>query len=319
MPPKRTESSQNFAHQEGRILLAIEAIKKQEISSIREAARVFSVSDRTLRRRLTGHQNRSNTRANNHKLTQTEEESLKRWILSMDSRRAAPRPTIVRDMANLLLAKRGTTSVETIGEKWVYNFTKRTPELQAHYSRRYDYQRAKQEDPRVIQKWFTTIKAIVVQHGILPEDIYNFDETGFAMGLTATAKVITRSEYYGRRSVLQPGNREWVTAIESISASGWALPPTIIFKGKLYNQAWFDSLPGDWRFEVSPNGWTTDEIGLRWLEKLFIPATTSRTVGRYRLLVLDGHGSHLTPLFDQVCSENDIIPVCMPAHSSHLL
>jgi hypothetical protein len=139
------------------------------------------------------------------------------------------------------------------------------------------------------------------------------------MGLTATAKVITQSEYYGRRSVLEPGNREWVTAIESISASGWALPPTIIFKGKLYNQAWFDGLPGDWRFEVSLNGWTTDEISLRWLEKLFIPATTSRTIGQYRLLVLDGHGSHLTPQFDQICLENKIIPVCMPAHSSHLL
>jgi hypothetical protein len=59
-----------------------------------------------------------------------------------------------------------------------------------------------------------------VQHGILPEDIYNFNETGFAMGLTATAKVVTRLEYYGRRSVLQPGNWEWVTTIESISASG---------------------------------------------------------------------------------------------------
>jgi hypothetical protein len=64
---------------------------------------------------------------------------------------------------------------------------------------------------------------MVVQYGILPEDIYNFDETGFAMGLTLTAKVITQSEYYGRRSVLRLGNREWVTVIESISASGWAL------------------------------------------------------------------------------------------------
>jgi hypothetical protein len=81
------------------------------------------------------------------------------------------------------------------------------------------------------------VQATIKQHGILPEDIYNFDETGFAMGLTSTAKVITRSEYYGRRPVLQPGNREWVTTIKSISASGWALPPTIIFKGKLFNQA----------------------------------------------------------------------------------
>jgi hypothetical protein len=36
-------------------------------------------------------------------------------------------------------------------------------------------------------------------------------------------------------------------------------------------------------------------------------------------LILDGHGSHLTPQFDQICTENDVIPICMPAYSSHLL
>ena len=42
------------------------------------------------------------------------------------------------------------------------------------------------------------------------------------------------------------------------------------FKGKVFIESWFDGgLPEDWRFEVSPNGWTSDEIGLRWLEKLF--------------------------------------------------
>ncbi|ODM16160.1 hypothetical protein SI65_08594 [Aspergillus cristatus] len=152
-------------------------------------------------------------------------------------------------MANLLLAKRGSTTIETVGEKWVYNFTQRHPQLKSRFSQRYDYQRAKQEDSKVIQKWFDTIQRTITEHGILLENIYNFDETGFAMGLTATVKVITRAEYYGQRSVLQPGNWEWVTVIESISASGWALPPVIIFKGKLYNQAWFDGLPGDWCFE----------------------------------------------------------------------
>jgi hypothetical protein len=93
----------------------------------------------------------------------------------------------------------------------------------------------------------------------------------------------------------------------------------MIFKGKVALAGWFDNLPKDWRFEVSKNGWTTDEISLRWSQKLFIPSTNSRVRGRYRLLILDGHGSHLTPQFDQICAENDIIPLCMPAHSSHLL
>jgi hypothetical protein len=101
---------------------------------------------------------------------------------------------------------------------------------------------------------------------------------------------------------------------------GWALPSYIIFKAKAYIQeGWFDTLPDDWRLDISDNGWTTDKIGIKWLTKLFIPITNARTTGHYRMLVLDGHGSHLTPQFDQICTENHIIPVCMPPHSSHLL
>jgi hypothetical protein len=253
------------------------------------------------------------------KLTDIEEESLQKWILSMDSRGAAPRPSTVREMANLLLEKRGTTPVISVGEKWVYNFVKRYPLLSSRFSKRYNYERAKCEDPKIIGEWFNLVEKTILQFGIDPDDVYNFDETGFAMGLTATARVISRSEYYGRRALLQPGNREWVTVIECTNATGWVLPPCVIFKGKVFIESWFDGLPEDWRFEVSPNGWTSDEIGLRWLEKLFIPTTSSRTKGGYRLLILDGHGSHLTPRFDEICEENKIILICMPPHSSHLL
>ena len=37
------------------------------------------------------------------------------------------------------------------------------------------------------------------------------------------------------------------------------------------------------------------------------------------MLVLDGHRSHLTAEFYCIYTENNIIPVCMPPHSSHLL
>ncbi|OQD91366.1 hypothetical protein PENVUL_c284G00185, partial [Penicillium vulpinum] len=319
MPPTRSQSSRNSIEQEGRILLAIQAFKNKEISSIREVARVFNIPRTTLRDRLSGHTERSTTRANSHKLTEIEEESLRKWILSMDSRGAAPRPATVREMANLLLQQRGITPALSVGENWVTNFIKRYPDLSSRFSRRYNYERAKCEDPKIICEWFDLVQKTILQFGIDPDDVYNFDETGFAMGLISTAKVITRSEFYGRRSLLQPGNREWVTTIECTNSSGWALPPCIIFKGKVYLESWFEGLPNDWRIEVSPNGWTSDEIGVRWLEKLFIPSTSLRTKGGYRLLVLDGHGSHLTPKFDEICEQNKVIPICMPPHSSHLL
>jgi hypothetical protein len=47
--------------------------------------------------------------------------------------------------------------------------------------------------------------------------------------------------------------------------------------------------------------------------------TKHRVVGEYRLLILDGHGSHTTPEFDEYCAQNKIITLCMPPHTSHLL
>ena len=97
---------------------------------------------------------------------------------------------------------------------------KRRPLLSSRFSKRYNYERAKREDPKVIRGWFDLVQKTILQFRIDPDDVYNFDETGFAMGLTATARVISRSEYYGRRALLQPGNREWVTVIECTNASG---------------------------------------------------------------------------------------------------
>ena len=125
MPPLRSQNARKATEKEGRALLAIEAIQKKQIPSIREAARQFNVPHTTLSMRLRGITNRSNTRANSHKLSELEEQSLLKWVISMDSRGAAPRHPQVRDMANILLAERGSTPIQTVGEKWVYNFIQR--------------------------------------------------------------------------------------------------------------------------------------------------------------------------------------------------
>jgi transcriptional antiterminator len=62
MPPIRTQSSQKREEQEGRILLAIQAIKNQEIALIQEVATRFNVPRTTLRRRLTGYISRPHSR-----------------------------------------------------------------------------------------------------------------------------------------------------------------------------------------------------------------------------------------------------------------
>jgi hypothetical protein len=152
-------------------------------------------------------------------------------------------------MANLLLAQRGgSTTPPTVGENWIRNFVNRHDEIKSKYNRKYDYQRAKCEDPDIIRDWFRRVQNTIEQYGIIPEDTYNFDETGFQMGVIATAKVITGSDRAGRPVTTQPGNREWVTVIETINACGFTIPPLVILEGIMHQAAWYENgiLPPNW-------------------------------------------------------------------------
>lgn len=41
--------------------------------------------------------------------------------------------------------------------------------------------------------------------------------------------------------------------------------------------------------------------------------------GEWRLLIIDGHRSHITVEFVEFCLSVNIITYCLPAHSTHLL
>ncbi|RKK06651.1 hypothetical protein BFJ68_g16465 [Fusarium oxysporum] len=251
------------------------------------------------------------------KLSDLEEQAIIRFILDLDSRGFPPRLRGIEEMANRLLADRDAPSV---GKRWASNFVKRHKELKTRYFRKYDYQRAKCEDPTVIRNWFRLVENIIAKYGIRLDDIYNFNETGFMIGMIASGMVVTGAERRGRPKSVQPGNREWVTAIQAINAEGWAIQPFIVVAGQYHLANWYreSNLPGDWAIATTQNGWIDNEAGLESL-KHFDRCTAKRSNSRYRLLILDGHESHHSVEFEEYCNENKIITLCMPPHSSHLL
>lgn len=140
------------------------------------------------------------------------------------------------------------------------------------------------------------------------------------MGKITTQLVVTASERRSRPKAIQLGGREWVTFIAAINAAGWSIPPFLIFTGKYHLSAWYEEveIPRDWAIAVSDNGWTTNELGVEWL-KHFVKHTDSKVVGARRLLILDGHESHQSLEFQELCKENNIYTLCMPPHLSYLL
>lgn len=304
---------------EGRMILALQAYHNHNMPSLRAAAKAYDVSLTTLQRRHQGVLSRADAPANSSKLTPTEEKVLVQKVLHQSAQGFPPQHGVVRDMANIILKSKNPSTPQTVGTNWVTKFVKRHPELQSVYNRKFDYQRAECEDPGVIGLWFKLVQDTVSKYGVLEEDIYNFDETGFQMGVISTSKVITTSERRGRPRTIQPGNREWVIAIEAVNAKGWAIPPFIIFAAKLHQMTWYQTgLPPTWKIAVSENGWTNDELGLQWIQH-FHQHTQHTRKGRWRLLIFDGHGSHQTAQFREFCLEQEILTLCMPPHSSHIL
>ena len=209
---------------EGRVLLAINAFNSGQFMSLRAAAKAYDAPLTTAHRRAHGHSSRRECQPNSRKLTSAEEEDLEKWIISNDTRGFPPRLSAVRDMADFLLAARTHTDRSilppTVGNSWARNFINRHDTLKSRFSHEYDHRRAKNEDPAVIRSWFQRLQQTVQEFGILDQDTYNFDETGFQMGVISSAKVVTHTKTQGRPTLTQPGNREQVTGIETIRADG---------------------------------------------------------------------------------------------------
>ena len=312
MPPQRNAQR---TYNEGTLSLAIQATQAEVPDSTKHASRAFDVPRTTLRRRRDGTLSRRDTEPNSKKLDKLEEHAIVQRILKLDAQGVGATRTMVQEMANDLRAARGKGPV---GKCWVDRFTKRTDNIKLRRSRPYDRQRALNEDARVIMPWFKLVEDTKAKYGILDEDTHNFDETGFMMGVITAQMVFTGTEKRSNPKKIQPGNRQWVTIIQGICAAGWAIPPFIIFSGKVLITSWYPGLPHDWIIETSPNGWTSNELALKWL-KHFDAHTKERTVGAYRLLIVDSHESHNSYSFHKYCKEQKIIVLCMPSHSSHLL
>ncbi|KAI0992443.1 hypothetical protein K3495_g15742 [Podosphaera aphanis] len=67
----------------------------------------------------------------------------------------------------------------------------------------------------------------------------------------------------------------------------------------------------------SESGFTNDGLGLKYLEH-FDLFTREKTMGAFRVLIFDGHGSHLTQSIIDFCWKAKICPL-LPPHLTHVL
>ena len=79
---------------------------------------------------------------------------------------------------------------------------------------------------------------MITKYNIQLEDLWNFDETGFMMGMITASMVVTRANRRGKPKHIQPGNRKWATVIECINADGKYIPPFVVVQGQYHLANW---------------------------------------------------------------------------------
>jgi hypothetical protein len=85
--------------------------------------------------------------------------------------------------------------------------------------------------------WFDVIEELLQDPAILPENVYNMDETGVMLCMLGSLKVlVSKDDLRDYRGAAV--KRTMVTAIECISANGRSLLPMIIWLATTYRSNW---------------------------------------------------------------------------------
>jgi len=293
------------------VLAAVEAVQKG--MSFGKASQKYNVPKNTIHRRFHGQRSQKERSLEDQELSPVLEQQLVSWIFQRCAAHQAPKHVEVREMASCYL---GGKQGSMLGRAWMKKFLERNPQVEA--MRAVAIESSRLVLPDRITHFFGNYDTTELE-GIRPEDRWNMDETGLEEGDAKNGIAIGPS-YCKEVLVAKSPSRTWCTALECINAENKYLPPLVIFKGANVQRQWIpqDLNPFEgWAFAATDTGWTKSEIAVKWLREIFLPCTLTDPP-RPRMLIMDGHSTHMSQEFWHLCGTNDVSIVVLPSHSSHI-
>jgi hypothetical protein len=147
------------------------------------------------------------------------------------------------------------------GKNWPKAFEKRHPETAARRVAALDWNRHETIIAGKITHWFKVIGRVLRDPAILPENVYNMDETGVMLSMLGSVKVLVgkddKRKHRGARV-----KRTTVTAVECISADGRYLNPMIIWPATTHRSNWTTFLTPGWHYACNESGYTDSNLSL---------------------------------------------------------
>ena len=175
----------NYQFIETQIQHAIESLHSGKNTSIRAAAKQFSVPESRLRYRYNGRLSKSARPGTNKKLSDSQDLALVQYIDQLDRSGGQKLPRqMLATAANRLLAQNhtGKAPPPTVSANWAKRWLSRHPDIKIRKQKPLAAERKETHSSEEIQSHFRRFKEAREKYGVLDEDIYNVDETGFCIG-----------------------------------------------------------------------------------------------------------------------------------------
>ena len=237
----------------------------------------------------------------NKKLSAPQDDALKEYILMLQySRHGANLNEVCTAAGRLLFWESGDTK-SSVSRRWAKTWMSRQSNfLKSIKEKPLSVKRLAAHIVEDVQGHFAEFTRCKNRYGVKDKDVSNFDESGFQIGVVTGDQVYVSLDCNAIYNA-DPDNRELVTVVATINYGARNVLAMIIFKGAYHLRGHFkNELDDNILFARSPTGFTNDRLGVCYIKYFdqFCPPSQS---GRYRILIFDGHGSHISRTFLDYC------------------
>jgi hypothetical protein len=282
-------------------------------ASLRQAAEMYRIPRSTLHDHVTGKVAFGAHSGPDPYLSVGEEEELTNFLLQVAQIGYPHTKKQVLVIVQQVLISKGINS--SVSNGWWERFCKRNPSVTLRAAVPLSLARALATDPEMLLRYYDTLEDCLQRNGIFnqPVALFNCDEIGLCMNppsLRVVQQVGVKNPSY-----VTGGDKSQITVLACTCASGYALPPFIIFDRLTWNPKLAEGEVAGSLYGLSKNGWINSELFHSWFMNHFLKYVPQT---RPLLLLLDGHSSHYCPSTIRLAAEQGILIFVLPPNTTHL-
>jgi hypothetical protein len=136
----------------------------------------------------------------------------------------------------------------------------------------------------------------MLQCGYEPNYIWNYDESRAQVGRNGRGRVLTKKEMRSVHLII-PKDREWLSVLMCVNATGYHIPSFYIFCGKTFQSDYIKKYEDSTSMAMQSKAWITNQLFKSWIGH-FVKNVCDCGLGISslcrHLLILHGHNSHVT-------------------------